>query len=221
MIEKIFKPNLTTSLIINALRVFLENKKINSYLELGCGGGEITYSCLEFLCDSKIIMTDISQKSIDSTLTRFRAKNIDIDARQSNLFSAINPNEKFDLIVSDVASISDIFLSETDWYDGVSCDTGADGLKLISLILEKSKKFLNERGAIIYPALNLSNTTKLKSLAEFNFSNTTVLGGKDWPFKFNNPSFEFKLDEFKNKGLIDFKKISGLHIFRTEVWMSF
>ena len=61
-----------------------------------------------------------------------------------------------------------------------------------------TKKFLNEGGAIIYPALNLSNTTKLKSLAELNFSNTTVLGGKDWPFKFNNPSFEFKLDEFKN-----------------------
>jgi methylase of polypeptide subunit release factors len=221
MTEKIFKPNLTTQLIISALRGFLENKKIANYLELGCGGGEITYSCLASLRNSKIVMTDISQKSIDLTIQRFKDNNINIDARKSDLFSAINPNEKFDLIVSDVASISDIFLPETDWYDGVSCDTGSDGLKLISLILENSKKFLNEGGAIIYPALNLSNTTKLKSLAELNFSNTTVLAGKDWPFKFNNPSFEFKLAEFKNKGLVDFKKMSGLHIFRTEVWMSF
>ncbi len=221
MTEKIFKPNLTTQLIINALRGFLEKKKIANYLELGCGGGEITYSCLAPLGNSKIVMTDISQISIDATLKRFKDHHINIDARKSDLFSAIDPNEKFDLIVSDVASISDIFLSETDWYDGVSCDSGTDGLQLISKILASSKHYLNEGGAIIYPALNLSNINQLKSIAALYYPNTDIINGKDWPFKFNNPSFEAKLDKLKNEGIINFKKISGLHIFRTEVWISY
>lgn len=219
--EKVFQPNLTTDLIIKASQNYLKNKKISSYLELGCGGGEITFKNIKLLKNSKVVITDISDLAIKTAKEKFKQINFNIDARVSNLYSNIQNDEKFDLIISDVASISDIFLKQTKWYDGVSCNTGKNGLFLIKKILNNAHKYLNNNGSIIYPVLSLSSEIELLNIAKKKFRDTVKLEQKEWPYEFHDKDFVNKLEAYKLKGLLNYKFISGLHVFKTSIYQSF
>lgn len=219
--DKVFEPNLTTELIISGAKNFLQKNKISSYLELGCGCGQITLSNFEYIKKSKIVITDVSDLAINTAKDNFKKIKYNIDARVSNIYESIDKNEKFDLIISDVASISEIFLSQTNWYDGVSCKTGVDGLNLISKVLNGAKNYIHSNGSIIYPVLSLSSENGLKKIISNNFKKTIVLKEKEWPFKFHDQNFINKLDEYRDKGYINFKNLSGLHVFKTSVYQSF
>lgn len=221
--QKVFKPNLTTNLIIEATKEYLssnikENQSL-SYLEMGCGGGEITYSLKDMLISYDLTMTDISSLAIKKTKERFKDENLNINIYQSNLFNEIPKNKKFDIIISDVAAISEDVLSITDWYDGVSCKTGPDGINLIEKIIKESANYMNDGAALIYPALNLSNLEKLKKTVNKNFSKTITLKSKNWPYNFSDEQKKI-LKFLKQNNHVNYKELSGVVVFNTEVWMS-
>jgi methylase of polypeptide subunit release factors len=219
--EKVFQPNLTTELIISSSQKFLSRNEISSYLELGCGCGEITFKNILNMNAKKVVITDIGSKAIEVASKRFDDVGRKVDARIGNLFEPINKDERFDLIISDVAAISNIFLNKTDWYDGVSCETGEDGLVLIAQILKKAVEHLNPNGSIIYPVLSLSSETGISDVVKKHYRKTSVLVAKEWPHRFSENSFVETLRKHEEIGNISFKEISGLHIFKTSVWQSF
>jgi methylase of polypeptide subunit release factors len=218
--NSVFIPNLTSDLLVDSLIRFLELNSIPSkYIEMGCGSGYITFNVCKFLKNTDVTLSDISEKAIEKVNMQLKLKSLKYKAIISNLFSNIDENN-FDLIVSDVAAISNELTTITNWYDGVSCDTGKDGLKLITELLVKSKNYLSKSGSIIYPVLSLSDKDKLSILTKKLFSKTDVIVSKDWPYKFTDINHIKLLDYLKKNGFISFKFISGFHVFTTEVWIS-
>ena len=69
--EKVFQPNLTTELIISSSQKFLSRNEISSYLELGCGCGEITFKNILNMNSKKVVITDIGSKAIEVASKRF------------------------------------------------------------------------------------------------------------------------------------------------------
>ena len=77
---------------------------------------------------------------------------------------------KFDYIINDVSGISNKIAIKSPWFKKiVPCDTGLDGTKLSSEILEQSKKYLKKKGIIQIPLISLSNIPKTIALAKKNF----------------------------------------------------
>ena len=221
-LEKVFTPNLTTKLIIDSVKKYLhsiDNSKENySYLEMGCGSGEISFELYDFIKDFDITLSDVSPTAIEKTKKRFATLNNNLNFFVSNLYENI-PKKKYDIIISDVAAISEDVLPITNWYEGVSCQTGQDVIDLIKVILEQAKDFMKEGSVIIYPALNLSNLNSLREITNKNFKTTEVITSKNWPYNFNDEQKNI-LRSIKKRGSIDFKELSGAIIFNTEVWIS-
>jgi len=218
--DKIFTPNLTSKLLLKSASDLLSKKPIENYIELGCGSGFITFNLTNYLSKSKsVFLTDISNQAIDEVKKVIMNEKLNFTALQSNLFDNVDKSLKFDLILSDVAAISEKLLPITDWYHGVSCETGDDGLALISKLLDKSRSYMNDSCILLYPALSLSNTSLLRTKADSFFENTSVVASKDWPYKFENNDIDY-LNKLKDEGIISFKIISGYHVFTTEVWKS-
>lgn len=218
--ESVFTPNLTSSLIVDSLIKFLESKSSPlKYIEMGCGSGYITFNVSNLLKNTDVTLSDISEIAINEVKKQIDLKSLEYKAIVSNLFNNIQDNN-FDLIVSDVAAISEELTNITTWYDGISCDTGKDGLKLITELLVKSKDYLSKSGSIIYPVLSLSDKGKLDDLTKKLFAKTEVVASKDWPYKFSDVGHIKLLNHLKDSGFISFRYLSGLHIFTTEVWVS-
>ena len=80
----------------------------------------------------------------------------EFDLRVGSLFDPWH-KEKFDLIISDVASISSKIASLSDWYQGVPYDTGADGLKQVGKLLPLVASHMRVGGCFVIPYISLSN----------------------------------------------------------------
>ena len=88
---------------------------------------------------------------------------------------------KFDYIINDVSGISNKIAIKSPWFKKiVPCDTGLDGTKLSSEILEQSKKYLKKKGIIQIPLISLSNIPKTIALAKKNFKYVETKKTMNW-----------------------------------------
>ena len=211
----VFKENLTSKILqIDVLKLISSSKKKLNILEMGCGNGNIS----KFLIENQTIikhnyfLSDISSQAIKSA-----KKNINYDKsvfKVGPFYESWN-NYKFDLIISDVSSIADDVAIHSDWYKGVTCDSGKDGLKNIELIINQTKEFLNKEGRLIFPIISLCNVKKLKKITSKNFIKIKYTKKKMWPLpKF----FSNKIDIFlklKKNNLIEYDEKFGIFIAYT------
>ncbi len=173
---------MTSILLAKVARNQLEkNEGVYKVLEIGCGNGNIIRSiALEFR-KNNYYASDISEESI-------------LEARQLNkehpdleinfeVCSGLEKwkNMKFDLIICDISAINEEIANLSDWYIGVKCETGDDGLKLIKPIIENIKNYLNTRGYFILPTISLSNTRELEKILRQSFRSAILVESKDWP----------------------------------------
>ena len=176
----IFKRNLTSKILeITVAEVLLKKGRLKGRcLEVGCGDFNISSNLFKKFQSWSFSGSDISNESIGIAIKN-DAKNI-FDLRVGGLFEPW-AGEKFDLIISDVASISEIVASHSDWYKGVSCNTGLDGMLLIEKIITSAKDYLLDDGIFIIPYISLSDIDKQKKVLEGNFQNVEYVNEKDWP----------------------------------------
>jgi methylase of polypeptide subunit release factors len=175
----IFKRNLTSEILEDAASIFIESGDNNlSILEIGCGDGNISRNLSEKYPDNNFYASDISDEAIAS------AKNLDlkkmIDFRVSNGFDEWL-DSKFDLVICDVSAISEVIADLSDWYDGVSCKTGKDGLGIVLPIIENVKKIMNKEGCFIMPVISLCNVGLQKNSLSNTFSSVKYSNRKEWP----------------------------------------
>ena len=175
----IFKRNLTSEILEDAASIFIESGDNNlSILEIGCGDGNISRNLSEKYPDNNFYASDISDEAIAS------AKNLDlkkmIDFRVSNGFDEWL-DSKFDLVICDVSAISEVIADLSDWYDGVSCKTGKDGLGIVLPIIENVKKIMNKEGCFIMPVISLCNVGLQKNSLSNTFSSVEYSNKKEWP----------------------------------------
>ena len=176
---RIFQKNLTSKLLVDTL-VDLEMTPETRCLDLGCGDGNIVLEVAQQKNLSKVCGSDVSEIAIELASHNASEAGVQGDFRRGDSFSPWQ-GEKFDVISCDVAAISRTIADISDWYDGVDCDTGEDGLKLIAPVIDQAKDYLEEGGIFVIPAISLANEGQLLAHLENNFRDVQAVAKKEWP----------------------------------------
>ncbi len=182
----VFQRNLTSIILEKALRDYIRTcSNVTEILEVGCGDGNITRAIASDFRGNKYFASDISKVAVDTAknLCSFEVSQI-VEFRSSAGLNAW-ADKKFDVILCDISAINQRIAELSDWYIGVECNTGDDGLGAIRPIIENVKDYLRPGGIFILPTISLSNTDELESLLKQVFHSVTMVEKKDWPMPKN------------------------------------
>jgi 16S rRNA (guanine1207-N2)-methyltransferase len=213
----VFKPNLTSDLIKIEAQKILSKKKIKlKILEIGCGDGNISKFLIEKQKKIKhdFFLSDISLSAVNAAKKNINNKNIII--KKGNLYKPWK-NQKFDIIISDVSSISEDVSKKSDWYNSILNKSGKDGLKNILDIMKKTHIYLNKNGIFIFPIISLSNIKKLEKTCPKIFSNFKKTKKVFWPLPFFFKKNIKKFQELMENKYIYFENKYGMYIAFTQV----
>ena len=178
--DKVFEPNLTTKLIVKTL-LELDISAQSKFLDLGCGNGIIGREVVRGSTLSRAYGSDISKLSIVEAELLAKKEGVYGTYRVG---SGLRPwvDEKFDIISCDIAAISESIAEVSDWYEGVSCDTGPDGLRLVGPIISEVSEYLSDDGIFVIPIISLADHKSLVKKLNENFSQVIIRNRKEWPF---------------------------------------
>ncbi len=215
MKKKIFKENLTSKLLQkHSLNIVIKLKNKN-ICEIGCGNGNISNYLIK---NSKKVnffhLSDISSFAVEYAQKKIRNKNVKF--KTGDLFKPWG-DEKFDIVISDVSSLSQTIAEKSPWYQGVDSDCGKDGLKNVKKILKNLNHNLKKNGIFIIPLISLSNTDKLRNMLKSKFKIFKETEKIYWPIPI---FFRQNIDEFNKllkKKVIYFENKFGQYIAYTSV----
>jgi release factor glutamine methyltransferase len=175
----VFSPNLTTKLIIKSAKTAF-TESIKSVCELGCGQGDITFSLSESFPKSHYFASDISSEAIEAARNKLA---LTCDRSNIKIGDGLDPwrGYKFDLIINDVAGISQIIAEKSEWYENIPSACGPDGLNHSRKILQDVCSFLNPGGLYLVPLISLSDTDLHLKLLKNCFGNVVVENRTWWP----------------------------------------
>lgn len=152
----VYPPKEDSFMLENQVKVYLgkftkEQKQEMKVLDMGSGSGIQAQTCINSGIKRKnIIAADIDKESIQLL------KKNKIPARKSNLFSNINKEKKFDLIIFNAP-----YLPEDKYDKKPDTTAGKKGYEIILKFLRKSKKFLNSKATILLLFSSLSHSDKI------------------------------------------------------------
>jgi release factor glutamine methyltransferase len=214
--NKIFEPNLTTGLLINACNRII--KKNNNVLDLGCGCGIISHYLYQKKKINEIYSSDISKESVDCSIINAEFLKAKYEIRYSNLLNNWK-NNKFDIIINDISGISTNISNLTKWFKFAPNDSGKDGINFTIKILKVYKKYLNKNGSLIFPIIGLSNKTKIIKFMKKNLIKYKLLDSKIWPLPKSLHKHEKLLSQLKAKKIIDYEKKFNILTTKTEIFV--
>jgi len=178
----VFKRNLTSKLLETVLKKTLSQasgtKKI---LELGCGDGNISRALARQFPENQYFQSDVSEDAVSLAETSCPP-----DLRENFHFRVSNGledwgGERFDVVLCDISAIKQEIAELSEWYDGVSCSTGSDGLAIISRVVFDVGAHLTNSGYFIIPSISLSNTEKLIGQLRDSFATVELMASQEWP----------------------------------------
>jgi SAM-dependent methyltransferase len=153
-----------------------------SILEVGCGSGWITEQIAGKIqiSDLSFFLSDLSKEAVD--VARKKLQN-SVPNAVFRVGSGLKPwtDSQFDLIINDVAGISDAIAEISPWYIGVPCDAGDDGLANTREILNDVNNQLKIEGTYVAPVISLANAAEHRKLLEGVFSSVTYVNRVWWP----------------------------------------
>ncbi|MEM0465766.1 MAG: Rossmann-like fold-containing protein [Candidatus Pacearchaeota archaeon] len=156
---EIYEPAEDSYLLSSILEKVLKNlgKKIK-ILDMGSGSGIQAETCKN-LGFNDILTVDINQDSVKNLRKKgFKAIN-------SNLFSKINKNKKFDVII-----FNPPYLPENRFDKNLDVSGGKEGYELIIKFLRQARYYLNKKGFILLLFSSVSKPKIIKSKAkEYGF----------------------------------------------------
>ena len=127
-------------------------KKIN-VLDLCTGSGHLAILSSKFLNCNKVVASDICDKAIEIAELNASLNKSKIKVIKSNLFSKINKNSKFDIIISNppyvlskkMKKLPDEYRKEPK----IALDGGFEGISLVEKIIIQSQNYLSKSGILI------------------------------------------------------------------------
>jgi hypothetical protein len=124
---------------------------------------------------------------------------------------------KFDLIINDVAGISDKIAEASDWYTGVPFSAGVDGLDNTRRVLSQIQTFLKPDGVFIAPVISLSDVSEYRRLLTESFRSITFEYQTWWPMPDNLINQSKMIDDLLDLDLITLKEKYSKILAFTEV----
>jgi methylase of polypeptide subunit release factors len=213
----VFQPTATTS---GLLTVAKKHIKANSrLLDLGCGWGILGLEIALSNSLKQVCMSDVSHGAYSAA--RHNADLIEehTDVRVGSLFEPW-VGEKFDAIISDVSGVSQQIPFLSEWFDGIPCDSGNDGLRLVEEVIKESGKYLEtENSILIMPLISLSDVNRGEELMRSNFRIVNRAAQRFWSLKIDNQEQQQKLDVLKSKNFIDFEIKDDSYTFYTNIYL--
>ena len=133
----------------------LKDRESIEILDLCTGSGCIALSILKFLPNSKATAIDLSDQAIK--IANENSERLDLQDRieilKGNLFEPIDPDKKFDAIISNPPYIpqkdlENLPIDVKNFEPMLALDGGIDGLDFYRKIASESRKFLTEDGFV-------------------------------------------------------------------------
>ena len=217
--KNVFKPNLTSRLLIeSAIKNVKKTKNLN-LIDLGCGSGIVGLSIAKILKLKKnLFFSDLSSESIKNTkenLLEFKKKGT---VKQGSLFEPWK-DQYFDIVINDISAISSAVSNISPWFKNIPCKAGRDGTDLTIKFLKDLSNHIKKGSIIFFPVLSLSNSKKIINFANKKFKKIKSVNKIEWPLPISMINQEKKLKKLQKLSLINFKIISGKIVCNTEIFM--
>lgn len=213
----VFHPTDTSNILIEACKGAIRFPR--KILDLGCGCGLVGITLAKMgLCRGPLFASDLSKEAVDLARKNAEKMSVEYIARCGSLFEPWK-GEKFDVIVDDVAGISDDVAKISPWYpEGVPCDAGRDGTKWIIQIIEGSRSHITEGGMLIFPVLSLSNEYRILETLRTTYSSYEILAKRDWFLPDEMAAKQDILMPLINDGSIKCQKKYGKWTWHTHIY---
>ncbi len=155
--EGVLIPRPDTEVLVEEVIELGKNKGPINILDIGTGSGAITVSLAKYLDNAKVTSVDISDIALEIGKKNAISNNVDdkITFIKSDLFTNIDKNMKFDIIVSnppyikrEVIKTLDKQVKDFEPYNAL--EGGIDGLDFYRAITTQAKNYLNKDGILAY-----------------------------------------------------------------------
>ena len=108
----------------------------------------------------------VSCANMNITFNQLKGK---IEVRLGDLFNALKPREKFDLIVFNPPYLPDEDACPEDWLSK-AWDGGSTGMSVTTAFLGRVKSYLKKKGRVLFIHSSLSGVDPLSNLEQFGLS---------------------------------------------------
>jgi methylase of polypeptide subunit release factors len=215
---EVFYPTSTSTLLLAAVRQFVK-PGVASALDLGCGSGIVAVVLAKLILpQAKIHASDISAAAVKLAKRNAEENQVTIDCRSGSLFEPW-AGMKFDLIVDDVAGMSELIARHSHWYPPhIHSDAGEDGARWIVNILSQAPEFLTPQGQIFFPVLTLSNEAKILDTAKKHFTKVEMLTEQWYPLGNDLLPHLTLIEDLMTRGMVEIKKKGSRWLWATKIY---
>jgi len=152
VLSDVLIPRSDTEISIEVLSNIIKNNDINTMLEIGTGTGIVSIT-IDLETGIDITAVDISDAAIKNANLNKDYLNSKINIIKSDLFQKVS--NKFDLIYSNPPyikseDINELQIEVKDYEPRLALDGGEDGLYFYRKIIDKSIKYLNKNGFLVF-----------------------------------------------------------------------
>jgi methylase of polypeptide subunit release factors len=215
----VFYPTSTTNLLLDCVREFANKDATASALDLGCGCGIVAVALAKLILPSAAIYaSDISAEAVKLARQNAEAFQLAIDCRCGSLFEPW-AGMKFDLIVDDVAGMSEPIARHSRWYPPhIHSDAGEDGARWIVRILSQAPEFLTPQGQIFFPVLTLSSESRILDAAQNHFGKVELITEQWYPLGSDLLPHMNLLEDLMARGQIEIRKKGSRWLWATKIY---
>jgi methylase of polypeptide subunit release factors len=214
----VFYPTSTTNLLLGCVRRFA-TRDATSALDLGCGCGIVAVALAKLvLPGAAVYASDISAEAVKLAKQNAKDCQVAIDCRCGSLFEPW-AGMKFDLIVDDVAGMSEPIARLSRWYPPhIHSDAGEDGARWIVRVLSQAPEFLTPQGQILFPVLTLSSASKILDAARSRFARVELIAEQWYPIGSDLLPHMNLIEDLMAKGQIEVKKKGSRWLWATKIY---
>jgi release factor glutamine methyltransferase len=163
-------------MLAEAAKKEIESRKVYSVLEIGCGSGIVSLTCANRNSNASVLGVDINPDAVACSTENAKLNNIkNVRFIESDLFSNIQKNKKFDIILFNPPYLP---TSDGEHLKGNldhAFDGGVDGRKVLDRFLGQFDSFLAPHGVLLIVQSSLNNPEKTKTkLKSLGYATTVV-----------------------------------------------
>ena len=158
---EVYEPAEDTFQLIESVEV----KEGDTVLEIGTGCGIVALECARI--GAEVICSDLNPHAVKlakrNYLTNKSSLKGSVEIRQGDLFSVLNKDERFDVIIFNppyLPTQPEDRMGGTGWFD-IATDGGVDGLELTKRFIHGLSKHLKKTGHAYFVFSSLSDRKKL------------------------------------------------------------